>query len=355
MGAWPLAPAWPGLATACGSVRCPNRDHRRRRSRSPSRNHAPARDEPINLSAFTSKPNTWLDQSDPVLAVSTEFSRVLESVIRGGDERDGRASPTCHQPSVPDPPGRPGPVVVGASGGHLLLPAQKFDPAQAWAAITAMTGLELSILGLLAVWNLCTYAVRVDDGDPGAGVPRAMVMTQATTAVASTVPGGSAIGIGMTYSMLGSWGYWRSRSTTAVLVSGVWNSFISSACRSWPWPWSPSRAAELGAGRGRPAGHRRAGRRHRDLRSAAAQRGRRPPVRAAGRPDRHPVAANPWTRAGDRLGLATVKFRARTVDLVEHRWISITVTSLVSHLSLYAVVAGGPAVMSGSARPSGLG
>ena len=36
--------------------------------------------------------------------------------------------------------------------------------------------------------------------------------------------------------------------------------------------------------------------------------------------------------------LATVKFRARTVDLVEHRWISITVTSLVSHLSLYAVL-----------------
>jgi uncharacterized protein (TIRG00374 family) len=36
--------------------------------------------------------------------------------------------------------------------------------------------------------------------------------------------------------------------------------------------------------------------------------------------------------------LATVKFRARTLDLVEHRWIAITVTSLVSHLSLYLVL-----------------
>jgi putative heme transporter len=36
--------------------------------------------------------------------------------------------------------------------------------------------------------------------------------------------------------------------------------------------------------------------------------------------------------------LATVKFRARTLDLVEGRWRSITVTSLVSHLSLYAVL-----------------
>src|SRR6266540_3315142 len=61
---------------------------------------------------------------------------------------------------------------------------KKIDLAQVWSAITSMTWLELTILGLLAVWNLCTYA------------------------------------------MLGSWGYSRSRATTAVLVSGVWNSFI---------------------------------------------------------------------------------------------------------------------------------
>jgi putative heme transporter len=36
--------------------------------------------------------------------------------------------------------------------------------------------------------------------------------------------------------------------------------------------------------------------------------------------------------------LATVKFRGRTVDLVEHRWLAITATSLVSHLSLYLVL-----------------
>lgn len=61
---------------------------------------------------------------------------------------------------------------------------------------------------------------------PGLSFGRAMVMTQSTTAVSNTVPGGSAIGIGMTYSMLGSWGCSRSGATTAVLVSGVWNSFI---------------------------------------------------------------------------------------------------------------------------------
>jgi hypothetical protein len=36
--------------------------------------------------------------------------------------------------------------------------------------------------------------------------------------------------------------------------------------------------------------------------------------------------------------LAAVKFRARTIGLVAHRWIAITVWSLVSHLSLYLVL-----------------
>jgi putative heme transporter len=103
----------------------------------------------------------------------------------------------------------------------------KIDLGQVWTEITSMTWLELTTLGLLAAWNLCTYAFVWMSVTPGLGFWRAMVMTQSTTAVANTVPwAGPAIGIGMTYGMLGSWGYSRSRTTTAVLVSGVWNSFI---------------------------------------------------------------------------------------------------------------------------------
>jgi uncharacterized protein (TIRG00374 family) len=166
-----------------------------------------------------------------------------------------------------------------------------------------------------------------------------MVMTQSTTAVANTVPGGSAIGIGMTYSMLGSWGYSRSKSTTAVLVSGVWNTFIKLGM--------PVLALALlllqgGAGGGRvfsalagiaalvaaivvfalilrsEEGARRFGLLAGRVASRVLGLVRRPPVHG-------------WE-------LATVKFRARTIDLVEHRWVAITVTSLVSHLSLYLVL-----------------
>jgi putative heme transporter len=215
----------------------------------------------------------------------------------------------------------------------------KIDLGQVWTEITSMTWLELSTLGLLAVWNLCTYAFVWMTVTPELGFWRAMVMTQSTTAVANTVPGGSAIGIAMTYGMLGSWGYSRSRTTTAVLVSGVWNSFIKLGM--------PVLALALvllqgGAGGGRviaallgiaglvgaivvfalmlrsEEGARRFGLLAGQLASPVLRLLRRPP--AAG-----------WE-------LATVKFRNRTLDLLEHGWVAITVTSLVSHVSLYLVL-----------------
>jgi uncharacterized protein (TIRG00374 family) len=202
-----------------------------------------------------------------------------------------------------------------------------------------MTWLELVILGVLAVWNLCTYAFVWMTVTPGLGFLRAMEMTQATTAVANTVPAGSAIGVGMTYGMLGSWGYSRSRSTTAVLVSGVWNSFIKLAM--------PVLALALVALQGGASARRviaalfgiaglvaaivvfalllhseEQARRFGLLAGRVASR----LLRLLGRP---PVAG--WE-------LATVKFRSRTIGLVEGRWVAITASSLISHLSLYVVL-----------------
>jgi uncharacterized protein (TIRG00374 family) len=211
---------------------------------------------------------------------------------------------------------------------------------QVWAAIRALTWLELATLAAIAGWNLCTYALVWMSVTPGLSFGRAMVMTQSTTAPANTVPGaGPVIGIGMTYGMLGSWGYSRSRTTTAVLVSGVWNSFIKLGL--------PVLALALVALQGNAGGGRliaalagiaglvaaivvfalmlrseEGARRFGVLAGRVASRARR----LIGRP---PVAG--WE-------LATVKFRTRTIDLVEHRWPAITAASLVSHLSLYAVL-----------------
>jgi uncharacterized membrane protein YbhN (UPF0104 family)/membrane-associated phospholipid phosphatase len=208
-----------------------------------------------------------------------------------------------------------------------------------WAEIRAMTWMEDAVLAVIAAWNLATYAFVWMSVTPGLSFWHAFVMTQATTAVANTVYGGSAIGIGMTYSMLGRWGYSRSRTTTAVLVSGVWNSFVKLGL--------PVLALALvllggGAGGGRVTAallgiaglvaaiivfalilrSEEQARRFGVLAGRVASRllrlVRRPPVHG-------------WE-------LATVKFRARTLGLVEDRWVPITVATLVSHLSLYLVL-----------------
>jgi len=228
-------------------------------------------------------------------------------------------------------------VLVVAIFWYLL---KGIDLGSVWANVTAMTWLELTILAVIAAWNLATYAFVWISVTPGLSFWRAMAMTQSTTAVANTVPVvGAPIGVGMTYGMLGSWGYSRSRTTTAVLVSGVWNAFAKLGL--------PVLALALVALQGNAGGARvvaavvgiaglvgavvvfalmlrseEVARRVGVLAGRAATRVRRP----LGRP---PVAG--WE-------LATVKFRSRTLDLLERGWLPITAWTLVSHLSLYLVL-----------------
>ena len=217
---------------------------------------------------------------------------------------------------------------------------KRIDFAEVWAEIKAMTWLELSVLLVIALWNLVTYVlVWMTVTTPRLSFGRGMLMTQSTTAISNTVPGGAAIGIGMTYSMMGRWGYSRSRTTTAVLVSGVWNSFIKLAL--------PVFALAVVALQGRVSSARviaaligLAGLaaaivvfalmlHSEDQARQVGLRAGRIGSRLLALIHRPPVAG--WE-------IATVKFRARTVDLLRHGWIPITVASLLSHLSLYLVL-----------------
>jgi putative heme transporter len=213
------------------------------------------------------------------------------------------------------------------------------DLALVWAEIRSMTWREDLILGVAAVWNLATYAFVWMSVTPGLSFWRAMVMTQSTTAVTNTVPGGSAIGIGMTYVMLGQWGYSGSRISVAVLVSGVWNAFAKLGL--------PVLALALVALQGGASGARVTAallgiaglvaaivvfalmlRSEEQARRFGVLAGRVASwfLRLVRRPPVHG-----WE-------LATVKFRTRTLDLLEHGWGPITVATLVSHLSLYLVL-----------------
>jgi putative heme transporter len=91
---------------------------------------------------------------------------------------------------------------------------------------------------------MATYAFVWMTVAPGLGFWRATMMSQSTAVVSSTVPwAGPVIGTGMTYSMFSQWGYSGAQTTTAVLVSGVWNSFAKLALPVLALACSPSRAA----------------------------------------------------------------------------------------------------------------
>jgi uncharacterized protein (TIRG00374 family) len=212
------------------------------------------------------------------------------------------------------------------------------DLAEVWAEITAMTSLELAGLLAIVAWNLATYALVPVTA--GLSFWRIMMVTQAATAVANTVPTvGPAIGTGLTYRMLGSWGYSRSRATTAMLVSGVWNSLaklglpvLALVLLALQGNASPRRISAALAG---IAGLVAAIAvfalllRSQELARRFGLWAGRVASWSLGLVGRPPVVG--WE-------LATAKFRARTLALLHGRWVPITVATLVSHLSLYLVL-----------------
>jgi putative heme transporter len=209
-----------------------------------------------------------------------------------------------------------------------------------WASVRSMTWLETTTLVLIALWNLATYWFVMVATMPGLTIPQAAVVTESSTAVANTVPAGGAVGIAMSYGMYSSWGFSRSRSSVSLLVAGVWNNFAKLAM--------PVLALVLLAFSGGGAGGGRiiAGAlgiaglaaavtvfalllRSRDM----ARRIGEVAGRVAStliRPLRRPPVQG-WERA-------TVKFRDRTLLLLRARWHMITIMTLVSHLSLFAVL-----------------
>jgi len=216
---------------------------------------------------------------------------------------------------------------------------QVADFSKVWAAIRDMTGLELIFLGLFAAWNLVTYWIIVVAATPGLSYRQAIVVTETTTAVANTVPGGGAIAVGQTYAMLGSWGFSKSRSTLSVVVSGLWNNFVKLGM--------PVLALALLAFQGQAGGGRIvAGIAGIGALVAAiavfalilrsesfAVRAGEAVGRAMSRVMRlvHKGPAEGW-------GGAVAKFRGRVIGLVRHSWVRLTVSTLIGHVALYLVL-----------------
>ena len=227
-------------------------------------------------------------------------------------------------------------VVVAIFG--FLFPGVA-DYGEVRATIGDMTVLELAGLTAVASWNLASYWPVLMAALPGLRLREAAVSNLASTAAANTLPGGAALGIGVTATMQHSWGIALSDIALASVVSGIWNNFLKLGL---PVVALALVAATGDVGRGlalaafvglavlagavaafavllrSEALARRIGILAGRLASAVLRPLRRGPVEG-------------WDRGA-------TGFRTRTVGLLQHRWLRLTVTTVVSHLSLYAVL-----------------
>ena len=213
------------------------------------------------------------------------------------------------------------------------------DYGDVWEAFSSLTPLELWSLVAVMVFNLLTYWLANMAALPGLRLWPAAVVTQTTTSIANTLPGGGAIAIGLTYTILRSWGFTGTDVALYVGVTGIWNIFtklslpvLSIAVLAIVGGSSAAYvvAAVVGVGVLAVAVAMLAG-------VFASER----LARRVG--DRLGAVASFLTRLVRRAPVAdggdrAIRFRRDTIGLVRHRWIRLTATTVLSHLALYLVL-----------------
>ena len=228
-------------------------------------------------------------------------------------------------------------VVVGVIFVYFLPRIVDYD--EVWATIQAMTWLELATLAALAVWNQVTYVLVEMSGRPGLEAGQALKITQTSTAVTNTLPGGAALGAGLQSAMYVSYGFAPPDIAISLTLTGTWNTF---AKLGMPIVALALLAIEGNAGGGLFAasliglailvaammafavvlrserGAFAVGRRLAALVSFMA--------RFVGRGPRED-----W-------GAAAADFRRRTIELLRTQWVQLTVTTAISHITLYLVL-----------------
>jgi putative heme transporter len=229
-------------------------------------------------------------------------------------------------------------VLIVAVFGFLL--PKLADYADVWDVVSGLDSWDIFLLSVVGIWNLFALAPLVMVSQPGTRFMEAFVNMTAGAAVANTVPGGSAIGIGINWAMFDSWGFTPAEYTLATLVSGVWNNFVKLGV--------PVIALLALAATG-------------DLRGSFV------PAAIVGvlvmaavivffalvlRSDELARAIGGWlgriaewgarkvhrTVHGDAWGDGAIRFRHRSVGLIKRRWPALTMTALIGQLSLYLVL-----------------
>jgi len=213
------------------------------------------------------------------------------------------------------------------------------DYGEVWDALSALSPGALAALAVTAIVNLATFGPPWMAALPGLSFMHALVLSQASTAAASVLPGGDAVGIAISYSMLRRWGFTVEQVTVGSAATTVWNVFanvifavaavvlLATAGESHPLLTTLALVGSVAVGvaivlfaialndddNARLVG-------------GLAERAWNVVARLARRRQ-----AGGW---GERL----VGFRREAIDLLRRRWLALTAATLAGHLTVFLVL-----------------
>jgi len=228
-------------------------------------------------------------------------------------------------------------VVIG--GVFLFLLPRIADYRSVWDVIQGITWPWIAALAFAVIINVVTSAPPWMAALPGLSFLHALRVTQASTALTMVAPGGAAVGMATSYTMLNAWGLEDRAIGLAVLVTGVWNQLV---IFGFPIVAVAALAADGGRNRtlewvaliglivfavivtGFAVG----------LQSARLARKLGDRAAAAVTWLKHLVHRGPvrWT------GETFVRFRAEAIGLLRRRWGVLTIAVLANHLTVFVLM-----------------
>jgi putative heme transporter len=208
-----------------------------------------------------------------------------------------------------------------------------------WTEIQTMTPLEIGILLVATALNLVTYWWQNMVSIPGLGLWQAAVSNQTATTVANTMPGGGYVAVAVSYEMYRSWGFTGSDVGVSVAVTSVLNIFARLLL--------PAVALALIIVTGRASGSLVGA----SVVGAIVLTGtvvlfasvtwkKRLAYRIGSRLGRMAMWSFRLVRRPRTFewGDVAVRFRRNTIDLIVARWLALSSSTVISHLTLYLVL-----------------
>jgi putative heme transporter len=99
------------------------------------------------------------------------------------------------------------------------------DYGDVWGVVKNLSWSKIGLLVGATLINLATYAPPWQAALPDLRYRQAFVLTQASTASTYVLPGGAAVGMGVSFGLLRGWGFTGKPVALALAVTGIWNEF----------------------------------------------------------------------------------------------------------------------------------